>query len=171
MGTKQILDLGCGKGHFTHYLFSKGYNVTGVDISTKIVNYAKKTYPRCRFLVHNVETTPLKHKYDFIYSMQVLEHIFDLNRFLTNISQALNPKGILILATPNILAPKIRLKVLFGIDSTFRDLAHLRFFSPSHLKEIVIKNGFKIEELTGTGRLSLLSVNLSGNVLLTVSKL
>jgi len=166
-----ILDLGCGKGHFTDFMESRGYDVTGVDISRVVISQAKKLYPKCKFLIHNLEYSPLQKKYDMIYSTQVIEHIFDLDRFLTNIRNSLDSNGILILATPNVLAPKIRLKMLFGNDSTFRDLAHLRFFSPSHLSEILRKNGFRIRELSGSGKISFLSVNLCGNILVAAEKM
>ena len=40
----KILDLACGKGRHSVYLNSLGYNVTGIDLSEKSIDYAKLTF-------------------------------------------------------------------------------------------------------------------------------
>ena len=39
---KNFLDLACGQGFFSRLLDSKGANVTGVDISKELIEYAKR---------------------------------------------------------------------------------------------------------------------------------
>lgn len=39
----KLIDLGCGPGMYTSRLYSKGYEVTGVDISSRSIDYAKST--------------------------------------------------------------------------------------------------------------------------------
>lgn len=39
---KSVLDLGCGPGLYTERLYNKGYSVTGVDLSKRSIEYAKK---------------------------------------------------------------------------------------------------------------------------------
>ena len=38
----RILDLGCGKGRHARHLHSKGYNVTGVDLSQRNIEYCRQ---------------------------------------------------------------------------------------------------------------------------------
>ncbi|MCM3236748.1 class I SAM-dependent methyltransferase [Heyndrickxia oleronia] len=38
----KFLDLGCGDGFGSYLLFEKGYDVSGIDISEKMIQYAKK---------------------------------------------------------------------------------------------------------------------------------
>ena len=38
----KILDLACGKGRHSRYLASLGYDVTGIDLSSQSITYAKK---------------------------------------------------------------------------------------------------------------------------------
>ena len=40
--SSKILDLACGKGRHSRYLASLGYDVTGIDLSSKSITYAKK---------------------------------------------------------------------------------------------------------------------------------
>ena len=46
-----ICDVGCGSGHVTRYLFDKGLNVFGIDISEKCIQIARRENPKMRFQV------------------------------------------------------------------------------------------------------------------------
>lgn len=46
-----ICDVGCGPGHITRYLFDKGLNVFGIDISERCIEIARKENPKMRFQV------------------------------------------------------------------------------------------------------------------------
>jgi 2-polyprenyl-3-methyl-5-hydroxy-6-metoxy-1,4-benzoquinol methylase len=46
-----ICDVGCGPGHITRYLFDKGLDVFGVDISEKCVEIARRENPEMRFQI------------------------------------------------------------------------------------------------------------------------
>jgi len=49
------LDLGCGPGEFTDYLFKKGLKkITGIDLSEGMINEAKKKYPKINFQLGNM---------------------------------------------------------------------------------------------------------------------
>ena len=44
-----VCDVGCGPGHITRYLFDKGVNVFGIDVSEKCVEIARRENPGMRF--------------------------------------------------------------------------------------------------------------------------
>jgi trans-aconitate methyltransferase len=46
----QIIDIGCGKGAFTHLLKKKNNSVLGIDISAVAINQAQARYPDIDFL-------------------------------------------------------------------------------------------------------------------------
>lgn len=46
-----VCDVGCGPGHITRYLFDKGLNVFGIDVSERCVEIARRENPGMRFQV------------------------------------------------------------------------------------------------------------------------
>ncbi len=67
---KKILDLGCGPGIYAEKFYELGYNVTGVDISERSINYAienaKKYNYDIKYILSDYTTLKSKEKYDII---------------------------------------------------------------------------------------------------------
>src|SRR5438309_7081427 len=40
----KVLDLGCGTGHFSNYIFNKGFEVHAIDPSVKMLEYASTNF-------------------------------------------------------------------------------------------------------------------------------
>src|SRR5712664_2426173 len=49
-----ILDVGCGSGYIASKLEKQGFAVTGIDISTKMLELARNNAPRSTFLGMNM---------------------------------------------------------------------------------------------------------------------
>lgn len=97
----KILDLGCGNGRFFELLEDKDINYIGVDFSEKLIEIAKKKYPKVKFQVADALNLPFPNNYfDKIYSIAVLHHIPSREfrqQFLKEARRILKPKGLLIL--------------------------------------------------------------------------
>jgi 2-polyprenyl-3-methyl-5-hydroxy-6-metoxy-1,4-benzoquinol methylase len=97
----KTIDLGCGAGNYAIYLASRGFDVTGVDISPTAIQIAKgnarKRGVTCTFLVADVlgDLYELKETFDFAYDWEVLHHIFpeQRNRYVENVYRILNPRA------------------------------------------------------------------------------
>jgi len=97
----KTIDLGCGAGNYAIYLASKGFEVTGIDISSKAVEIAKgkarKKGFKCNFLVADVlgNLNEIDETFDFAYDWQLLHHIFPETRrkYVENVYGLLNPIG------------------------------------------------------------------------------
>ncbi|SHM30496.1 class I SAM-dependent DNA methyltransferase [Actinacidiphila paucisporea] len=46
-----VLDVGCGPGTVTAYLDERGLDVSGVDLSSRMIENARRLHPQCRFAV------------------------------------------------------------------------------------------------------------------------
>ena len=161
---KHICDVGCGPGFYVAYCASQGIQIDGVDISQKVIAYCKKHIHNAGFATCDVERQKLHTAYEGIYSFDVIEHIFDYDSFLKNIHDSLEPGGVVLLSTPNVLAPQNRLKFLLGYGIPFGDKEHVHFFTPSLIEEALRHAGFRGIRIFGTGKLAWLSTSLSGNI-------
>lgn len=96
-----LLDLGCGLGHNAAYFSSKGYDITGIDISETAIIHARSLFKE-RDLKGNFFELDLckllalpKHTYDLAYDFEVLHHIFPSNRdtYIRNVSDLLKSQA------------------------------------------------------------------------------
>jgi len=85
----KILEIGCG-GKKDFIEFFETHNDT--------VQSDAKPYPGCEVL--DVTELDCKNQYDVIIAINVLEHVYDYRRAITNIHDALRPNGYLVLSVP-----------------------------------------------------------------------
>jgi SAM-dependent methyltransferase len=66
---KKVLDYGCGKGDFCHFLKEQKIKVqyTGFDINDRLIALARGKYPECRFQVFDIESDILREDFDYIF--------------------------------------------------------------------------------------------------------
>lgn len=97
----RILDLGCGTGKFTAIVGHFGPAV-GLELSPNAVEKAQKLYPHVTYVQGNALEYQLEPShYDVVISQEVIEHVWEQERYLEICIKALKPKGYLILTTPN----------------------------------------------------------------------
>lgn len=91
---KSIMDIGCGDGAITSYLQKKSKKkVLGVDLSIDMLNFAKKNYPECRFIMQDVSTLSIEEKFNVITSFNCLHWVSDLKKALELIYKSLDKSG------------------------------------------------------------------------------
>ncbi|NHK30777.1 MAG: class I SAM-dependent methyltransferase [Asgard group archaeon] len=98
-----VLDAGCGVGiPVSQYLVKKGFNVTGIDISNKMVELAKQNVPEATFYQKNIFTLDFPdNSFDGIICVYTLWHIprVDHSFIIANFHRMLKDKGILVINT------------------------------------------------------------------------
>ena len=74
-----LLDVCCGTGQFTKRVREAGFALTGIDASERMLHYARKNVPECRFVATDVREFSLGQKFAAAYSVfESLNHIPDL---------------------------------------------------------------------------------------------
>ena len=103
-----ILDIGCGTGDFLVACKKNGWKIDGIEpnnrarkISLKKLNFDKRNNNSIILYIDPIELLNKNKKYDIITMWHVLEHVPNLNDYISNLKKLLKPKGILIIAVPN----------------------------------------------------------------------
>jgi ubiquinone/menaquinone biosynthesis C-methylase UbiE len=86
----RILDNGCGTGHFSEFL--KGLDVTGLDISARMLGYARKRYQKV--IQGDAQNLPFTNDYfDLVLAKGLLHHLPNPQRGVTEIYRVLRKGG------------------------------------------------------------------------------
>lgn len=98
----QILDLACGTGRHTKYLASKGFNVTGVDLSLKSIQHAARyENENLSFFLHDMRNTFRINYFDCIFnfftSFGYFESDKDDAKAIHAIAAGMKPGGYFVL--------------------------------------------------------------------------
>ena len=100
---RRVLDLGCGKGRFTHLLKqATGASVTALDVSPTAVQAAESRYPGIRFLAAEVPPLPFPDgEFDLVVAAELLWYVLPkLGELFSEVRRVLSNSGrFLILQT------------------------------------------------------------------------
>ena len=138
----KILDVACGSGHVAHYLAKKGFDVVGIDISSNLIDIAKKNNGLARFeLMDMREMTFMNSSFDAVLSLFGLVHLTqqEIPAVLKRFNNLLKPQGYLLVG------------VAEGVGEGFVD-EHLelsqryyyKYFTKDELQGLLKKAGFQI---------------------------
>lgn len=97
-----MLDVACGTGRHSSYLAAKGYTVTGIDLSIRSINIAKKLEnDHLSFYQHDMRLPFRVNYFDFVFNFFTSFGYFDTERenenALRTMRNALKPGGCLVL--------------------------------------------------------------------------
>jgi len=59
-GLGPVLDVGCGSGTVTAYLRERGVDASGVDLSPRMIEHARRLHPECEFAVRSATELDLE---------------------------------------------------------------------------------------------------------------
>jgi SAM-dependent methyltransferase len=137
----RVLDVGVGSGVLGRELQQLGFsNLVGIEVdeSTRDRASALGCYQR---VVPSIEDSQVGDGYSHALLMDVIEHVADPQRLLTEVCGKICPGGTILISVPNVTHWALRVMLLFGY---FRyaergplDRTHLRFFSKSVLTEVI----------------------------------
>ncbi len=154
-----ILDVGCGGGILSVPLSKIGASVVGIDVTAENIQVAEAYCQQhqvsgVEFRHIALEDMPQEEKFDVVLVMEVLEHVNDVETFLSACINRIKPGGMLFISTINRTA-KSYLLAIMGAEYIARwvpigthDWA--KFLPPDVINEILEKNGMTLTEIKGT---------------------
>jgi ubiquinone/menaquinone biosynthesis C-methylase UbiE len=96
-----LLDIGCGTGRYSIQL-AENYDLqlTGVDVSEKMLNQAREKHPSGVWLLKPIEEAVFSDEpFDFILMSYVIHHLKDYPKTLSDCHRYLRPGGALFIVT------------------------------------------------------------------------
>jgi ubiquinone/menaquinone biosynthesis C-methylase UbiE len=148
---ERALDLGCGEGDFTALLADAGAHAIGSDIADAAIERARMKHPGLDFRLAPIDG-PLPcedNAFDLVWASEVIEHVADTARWLSEVRRVLRPGGRLLLTTPS--HGRLRL-ALGGIERFSEPLGdHLHLYSRRSLTEVLSDFGFGPVRVRGVG--------------------
>lgn len=173
-----ILDVGCGKGVFLKQLASelerRGIQVSrcvGLDLVRSPGNIFETASGVYEFVAANVDGHDLPFEqgtFDVVACNHVLEHVFETEKLLRNLSRVVSPDGIVIISVPNMAAWINRFLFLAGSQPLgseigtesctygfwptagqsrlrrFQPAGHIRDFTPRGLQDLCLACGLTV---------------------------
>lgn len=153
-----ILEVGCGIGNFTNALTSFG-RIFAMDIDKNYINKTKLLLSEGQVGLGDIERGKYffgSQTFDSIVCLNVLEHIENDERALTNLLKLLKPGGTLIVLIPAH-------PFLYGaID---KSIGHFRRYMKKELSQKMEKIGFKIIQSRKINFLGAIGWFIAGRIL------
>lgn len=139
---KTVLDIGCASGALLYLLKAQqAKEVIGIDSAEYPVSFGKEKYGLDLRSVA-LEAAQLPGSYfDLITLIDVIEHVEDLNTFLSELGRVIKPGGYIFIITPNYLAYEFA-----GRQWTclFKDFEHLQYFCEQSLNQVCEMFGWRL---------------------------
>lgn len=158
----RTLDIGCGGGFLAEEFARLGCDVVGVDPSAGSVEtarrHARESGLDIDYRVGAGESLPVADgEFDLVFCCDVLEHVTDLDRVISETARALKPGGLYLFDTVN----RTRLSKLLAIK-VLQDWRWTRVFDfplhqwdmfirPRELTAVLHRHGLGVHEIVGLG--------------------
>ena len=153
----KILDIGCGGGLISEPMARVGASVTGIDASEKNIKVAKFHASQNNLNINYLNKSPEQLKdlknFDVILNLEVVEHVENLNLYLSSCSTLIKKNGLMFTATINRTLISY-LKAIIGAEYVLRWLpigTHdwNKFIKPEELEKLLTKANFSTFDLKG----------------------
>lgn len=150
----EMLELGCGTGHWTEFFAALGFKITALDNSKQMLAHASVKNINATFQEGDAQNLPFDNAhFSVVASITMLEFVNDQDQVLKEMYRVLKPKGYLLLGCLNAESLLAKNK---ADDDTFREA---EFLNTKQLEEklsifgdvkfesgVYLSNDFKIRD-------------------------
>ena len=153
-----LVDIGCGGGVLSEPLARLGATVTGLDPATGNVAVARAHAQAAGLEIDYRDETiealvAAGTRFDIVLAMEVVEHVADVQAFVTACCEAVKPGGLLVMATLNRTLRSYALAIV-GAEYVLRWLPRgthdwEKFVTPDELADAIEGGGLRVGESRG----------------------
>ncbi len=153
-----VLDIGCGGGLLSEPLTRMGARVTGIDLSTPLLEVAR-SHAYGQGLEIDYQSASVEAfaeqglAYDVVIASEVIEHVAEWEDFLSDVALLVKPGGVLIVTTINrtrqsFVLAKVAVEYVLGwLPRGTHDWR--KFRKPSELARVLRFSGLRITSIKG----------------------
>lgn len=147
---KNILDVGCASGWMLSKISEKypKAQCVGIDVYKKAIEYGQKLYKNLRLISVDAHKLPFKDKFfDLVICTELLEHVENPQKVLSEIKRVLAPNGIAIVEmdSGNFLFQIVWYWWTNIRHGVWRD-SHIHTFNTKILENMIKDSGFVITQ-------------------------
>ena len=160
----KILDVGCGDGYYLFLLSNLGLDLelVGIDNDVNALKPARQNIKgrKVKLLYGDLmKRLPLKsNSFDKIVMSEVLEHLPNDFKGLSEVRRVLKPDGVIAISVPNYNFPFLWDPLNWVLQYIFKThiksgfwagiwSQHIRLYRPKEIKKVTEKAGFKIKKV------------------------
>jgi 2-polyprenyl-3-methyl-5-hydroxy-6-metoxy-1,4-benzoquinol methylase len=141
-----VLDVGCGSGVKSEYLIAHDLKVTGIDISDKLLEIAKREVPEAEFKVLSMtELDSMSETFDGVFAQASLLHIAkkDAEEVVEKMTERLVKGGFLYIAVKEKREGKPDEEIAKENDYGYEYERFFSYFTMDELKQYFAKAGLQ----------------------------
>lgn len=139
-----LLDIGCASGFFLDVASQNGLVTFGVELSKEAVQIARQKHKNIFNGILENSKYPDSF-FDIIALFDIIEHVLDPRTTIKEISRIIKSGGLLVITTPDISS--WHAKIMGKRWGLITPLEHLFYFSPTSIRVLLEKYGFRVEEV------------------------
>lgn len=126
-----MLELGCGTGHWTKFFCEEGFRVTAIDTSEAMLSEAQKKNIGCAtFLRADAAALPfVDESFSVVASITMLEFVEDIHKIFNETDRVLKRDGYLLFGWLNALSELGKKK---NSDKIYQ---HAHFYTPDEIRQ------------------------------------
>lgn len=150
------LEIGCGDGYSTERLLPLFPSMEVIEPSKKNIELLRRRLPDIP--VHNLllEDYEADKRFDFVFFLNVIEHVEEPVQALRQISRLLRDEGLIFITAPNCMSLNRRAGFHMGLLPTYEQMApkdyevgHRRLYTVDMLTEHCELAGLKVLDMKG----------------------
>jgi len=159
-GRNSVAEIGLGNGVFTKLLSTQFEKVIAIDASFEAIEYVKKelkNHHNVQYIEAFVEQLRSIDTVDNVVMSHLLEHLDDPISALMHLKTIINEKSTVYISVPNAFSLHRQVAVKMGLlptidslNNTDLKLGHKRVYTPTLLREHVLRSGFFIIKFGGS---------------------
>jgi len=150
------LDIGCADGSYSRELARRGFDVNGFDINS--IEMDKKNKLKIKYSIDDAKNMSFKNNtFDLAICIDIIEHIDDDEKVISEISRVLKTGGQVIISIPNKDFPITYDPINYVLNKFgyyapigIWGFGHLRVYPLAEIQTLLKKYGFKITECRRT---------------------